>query len=67
MRVKQLELVTDPAVLAPDCQSLSLVAEFISRVAAGIRAFKNKTARRLRNNRNGASQLTAARLMALFR
>ena len=67
MRVKQLDLVTDPPVLAPNCQSLPLVAEFISRVAADVRTFKNKTARRLRNDRNGASQLTAARVMALFR
>ena len=43
------------------------MAEFISRVAADIRSFKNKTARWLRNDRNGASQLTAARVMASFR
>ena len=52
-QVKQLDLVTDPPVLAPNCQSLPPVAEFISRVAADIRTYKNKTARWLCNDRNG--------------
>ena len=66
-RVKQLDLATDLPVLAPDCQSPPIVAEFISRVATDNRAFRNKTAHRLRNDRNEASQLIAARVMASFR
>ena len=50
--------------MAPDCKSLPTVAEFISKAAAHIRILKNKTARWLLNDRNGASQRTAARVMA---
>ena len=65
--MKQLDLITDPPVLTPDSQSLPIVVEFITKVTTDIRAFKNNTARRLRNDRNGASQHTAALVMASFR
>ena len=64
--MKQLDPTTDPPTLTPDCQSLPTVAEFISKAAAHIRTLKNKTSRRLLNDRNRASQRTAARVMVSF-
>ena len=52
-RMKQFDPATDPPALAPDCQSLPTVAEFISKAAAHIRTLKNKTARRHLNDQNG--------------
>ena len=43
------------------------MAEFLSKTDAATRAIKNKTARRLLNDRNGASLQTAVRVMASFR
>ena len=43
------------------------MAEFLSKTTASIRSIKNKTVRRLLNDRNGASLETAARVMASFR
>ena len=64
--MKQLDPATEPPALAPDCQSLPTVAEFISKAASHIRTLKNKTARWLLNDRNRASQRTAAQVMASF-
>ena len=43
------------------------MVEFFSKTAVSIRSIKNKTARRLLNDQNGASFQTAARVMASFR
>ena len=43
------------------------MAEFLSKTTASIRSIKNRTARRLTRDRNGARLATAARVMASFR
>ena len=67
MRVQQLDRAADLPGLAPTCQSLPAVAGFLSKAAVAIRSIKNRTARQLRNDRNGASLQTVARVMASFR
>ena len=66
-RVLQLDHTAKFSGLAPTCQSLPDVAEFLSKTTASIRSIKNKTVRRLLNDRNGASLEKAARVMASFR
>ena len=67
MRVQQLDRAADLPGLAPTCQSLPAVAEFLSKAAVTVRSIKNRTARQLRNDQNGASLQTTARVMASFR
>ena len=67
IRVLQLDRAAKLSGLAPACQSLLDVAEFLSKTAASIRSIKNKTVRRLLNDRNGANLETAVRVMASFR
>ena len=43
------------------------MAEFLLKMTASIRSTKNRTALRLRTDRNGASLDTATRVMASFR
>ena len=62
--MRQLDPATEPPALALECQSLPIVAEFILKAATHIRILKNKNAHWLINDRNGASQRTAARVMA---
>ena len=66
MRVLQLGRHAELSGLAPDCRSLTGVAEFLLKTTVSIRSTKNRTALRLRTDRNGASLDTAARVMASF-
>ena len=52
--------------LEPNCQSLPHVTEFIRKVAADVRTFKNKMAAQLVGDKHEASKLTAASVKATF-
>ena len=67
LRVERLKLGTALPELEPNCQSLPLVAEFITKVAADVRSFNNKMDNQLVCDKHEASKLTATSVMAAFR
>ena len=66
-RVRQLNLATNSPVLENPCRRLSALAEFMTKVAADIRVFKNNIVTQLANDKNSASKQTAALVMAAFK